>query len=340
MPTESEIVIAYKKTQNNYQPNHITESRQQFSEFEKKIMTCVVNQLGLVAKDWSNKDVKFLIPVREITGGSKNHARVRAAAESIQNKRIILTNKATGGQNDLLYHSIIPFPEVEIRTISGIDYLGITMFSAVVPNFIELGSQFTKYSIEVMLSLNSNYSQRLYEIIMLHSSRKEYKFKYTVENLKFMLNCPESYNLDDLKSRALKPAQAEIFLKAQMEITFEPSKKEGRKILEFEFTIKTQKHVQEKNILNDIANFAELEQYQKNFHLIRLLNEYNFTVKQQEAIMFDPKKLTEFIIIDSEIYHGKRAVENRTAYMAKSLGFAVKSEKTNKIVAKKAKNSK
>jgi plasmid replication initiation protein len=326
-------VIPFEKKTISYQPNHITESRQEFSEMEKRIVACCLNQLGMVAKEGIHKNLIFVIPFSELT--NTNHDKIKKAAESIQTKRIILVNKKPTERNEVYYQSIIPFPMVSYKKIDGRDYLEIMMFSYIVPHFIHLGNQFTKFSIDAMLSMGSNYSQRLYEIMMLHVSRKELRFTYTVEQLKFMLNCPDNYTLDTIKRRALKPAQLELFEKAHFEFTFEPSKKEGKRVLELAFLIKTNQQLIEQNILQEAERYLEQSPDQKHLHLLRLLNEYNFSKVQQDQIIFEKDKWATFLQIDSEIFHGKRVVENPTAYIAKSIGFGVKGAKGIKIAAKK-----
>jgi plasmid replication initiation protein len=327
------VTILFDKKVNNYQPNHITESRQEFSEMEKRIMVCCLNQLGLISKESTHKDVIFVIPFSELT--NNNHDKIKKAAETIQTKRIVLVNKKPTERNEVYYDSIIPFPRVRYTKIDGRDYLEIMMLSYVVPHFIQLGNQFTKFSIDAMLSMGSNYSQRLYEIMMLHVSRKELRFTYTVEQLKFMLNCPKTYTLSEIKRWALKPAQLELFEKAHFEFTFEPGKKEGKRVLELVFFIKTNQQLIEQNILQEAERYLEKSPDQKHLHLLRLLNEYNFSKVQQDQIIFEKDKWATFLQIDSEIFHGKRVVENPTAYIAKSIGFGVKGAKSIKIASKK-----
>ncbi|MCU0323643.1 MAG: replication initiation protein [Spirosomaceae bacterium] len=322
----NQSVISFSRKSDNYQPNPITESRQEFSEIEKKIVVYVINQLGQVAKDWKGQNISFPIPFTELTG--TNHAKIKKTAESIITKRITLLDKVSSSDNETYYHLIIPFTEVLLRKINGKDYLQVVMNSSVVPFFIELGKHFTKYSLDIMLSLGSIYAQRMYEIIMLHVGRKQRKFNYTVEKLKFMFNCPESYTYNEVRRWALDVAQKELREKANIIFTYEPSKKEGKRIVELQFYVKTELEISLEAIANEAEQFERGTPIQQRDCIMRLLNNYSFTREQQTIIMGDKEKWAIFLKIDSEIYNGVRKdIDNPTAYIAKSLGFNVSAKK-------------
>jgi plasmid replication initiation protein len=202
------------------------------------------------------------------------------------------------------------------------------MLSDVVPLFIELGKHYTKYSLELILSFKSVYSQRFYEIVMMHLGRNQKSFRYSVDEIKFFFNCPESYTFDEIRKRALLPAQKELLEKANIMFNFEPSRKEGKKIIELSFTVKTKTEMAIDAILNEAEEFKRGTPLEQRDYILRLLNNYSFSRKQQDEIMTDPEKWSIFLKIDSEIYNGLRTdIDNPTAYIAASLGFNMKSKK-------------
>ncbi len=319
-------IIAFSKRPDNYQPNPITESRQEFSEIEKKIVVNVINQLGNVAKTWNGHNIHFVIPFTELT--DTNHVKVKKAAESIITKRITLVDKVSSSSDDTYYHLIVPFTEVLLRKINGKDFLEVVMNSSVVPFFIELGKHFTKYSIDIMLSLGSIYAQRMYEIIMLHVGRKQRKFNYSVDKLKFMFNCPESYTFNEIRRWALDTSQKELKEKAGIVFTYQASKKEGKRIVELLFEVKSELELALDAISNESETFKQATPMEQKDYIMRLLNNYSFSRQQQIDIMSNPEKWSVFLKIDSEIFNGLRKdVDNPTAYIAKSLGFNVKTKK-------------
>lgn len=319
-------IIAFSKRPDNYQPNPITESRQEFSEIEKKIVVSVINQLGNVAKTWNGHNIHFVIPFTELT--DTNHVKVKKAAESIITKRITLVDKVSSSSDDTYYHLIVPFTEVLLRKINGKDFLEVVMNSSVVPFFIELGKHFTKYSIDIMLSLGSIYAQRMYEIIMLHVGRKQRKFNYSVDKLKFMFNCPESYTFNEIRRWALDTSQKELKEKAGIIFTYQASKKAGKRIVELLFEVKSELELALDAISTESETFKQATPMEQKDYIMRLLNNYSFTRQQQTEIMSNPEKWSVFLKIDSEIFNGLRKdVDNPTAYIAKSLGFNVKAKK-------------
>jgi plasmid replication initiation protein len=328
METPIESVVTYVKRQDNYQPNPITESRQEFSEVEKRIVVNVINQLGHVAKNWNGRNIHFVIPFTELT--ETNHTKIKKAAETIITKKITVIDKTSQQveANDTYYHLMIPFTEVLLRKINGKDYLQVVMNSSIVPSFIDLGRHFTKYSIDIMLSLGSVYTQRMYEIIMLYLGRRQFKFNYTVEALKFMFNCPENYTYNEVRRWALEISQKELQEKAGIQFSFEPSKKDGKKVIELLFTIKSKAEVALESMVSEAEGFHRATPREQKDYIMRLLNNYSFTKQQQTDIMTDPEKWAVFLKIDSEIFNGLRSdVENPTAYIAKSLGFNIKKKK-------------
>lgn len=322
MDLKPTIAVDFARKEHNYQPNLITESRQEFSESEKRIVSFVINQLRKeVVLDWKGQNLEFLIPVSELT--EKNHDRIKEAAISLGKKSIVqdFGKGKKEGDKEMYLRSITPFPLIEYYKIGKQSYIRTTMLSNVVPYFIDLGKHYTRYSLEIILSLKSTYSQRFYEIIMMYVGRKQRSFTYSVDQLKFMFDCPDGYNFDDLKNRALKPAQKELLNKANLVFDFVPSKKDGKKIIELEFTIKTKLELALDAMVQEADLFHKGSPLEKRDYIIRLLNNYKFTRTQQDEIMGDPKKWAVFMQIDSEIFNGVRTVENPTAYIAKSLGF-------------------
>jgi plasmid replication initiation protein len=316
MPNESEqnVVLDFKRKTEVYQPNRITESRQEFSEIEKKIMTCVVNQIGVINNELQGRDLTVLIPLTELTT-SNNHAKVKKAAKSIQNKRIFFTSEP--GQQA---YSIVPFNEVSWRSTTGRDFLEVKISKETVLHFTNLGFEFTQYGLKTMLSMSSTYSQRMYEILMLFVSRKQVNFEYSIEQLKFILNCPEAYSFNELRKRSLLISQREIAEKAGVNFEFTPTKKDRKKVLAIGFKILTPiKQVEELiyQTLNQLGGSL-------NVHILRLMNEYAFPPKQRLEIATTPSLLGKFIQIDDDFITKKLKTENPTLFIQKELGFVVK----------------
>ena len=308
----------FNKHPTNYQPNVFTESRQEFTELEKKIVVLVVNQIGhmsLKGEIRPGANVKFQIPYTELT--KQRYDQISAAAETLQLKRLMYRNDKTEK-----FHFIVPFPSIKSEIINGKKMIELTMFADVVPHFAELGQRYTKYDIDVMLSLTSVYAQRMFEIVSMYSNRGQKQFNYTVNQLRTILNCPESYRYVDFKINALELAKRELHQKANIILEWEPTKKEGKKIIELTFTIKTSQQLASEGVQQDQQIVNQMSISEAIPAAWQLMTNYKLKAWQKDLIIADHSLLDIFFRVNSELTNGLRPkVKNHTAYLVKSLGI-------------------
>nr|WP_293841737.1 replication initiation protein [uncultured Arsenicibacter sp.] len=308
----------FNKHPTNYQPNLFTESRHEFSELEKKIVVLVVNQIGHMAVKGEiqpDTNVKFHIPYSELTRDRYN--LIADAADTLQQKRLMYRNPKT---ND--FHYITPFPSVKSAIVNGKKSIVLTMFAEVVPHFAELGQRYTKYDIDIMLSLKSVYAQRIFEIVSMYFNRGQYQFSYSVDELKSMLNCPEAYRYNDLCNNALSVAQRELNKKANIILDWRPTKKVSRKVSELTFYIKTPRKLAAEAVEQDRQTISQMPVHQVVATAWQLMKKYKLKDWQKELIVSDFSLLEIFYRLDSEISNGLRGeIRNKTAYLVRSLGI-------------------
>lgn len=315
---EDQLAPVFNKRPTNYQPNLFTESKQEFTELEKKIVVLVVNQIGHMALKGELKpksNVVFNIPFSSLT--RDHHKQIADAAESLQSKRLIYRNDAKGK-----FDFITPFPRVRSEIIDGKRVIELTMFSDMVPHFAELGQRYTKYDIDVMLSLSSVYAQRMFEIVSMYQNRGQMEFTYAVDRLMMLLNCPERYTFNDLKKNALEVAQRELHQKASIILDWEPSKKMGKRILELSFTLKTARQLAVEGVKQDQQIVNKMTINEAVATAWQLLANYKLKNWQKDLIISEHNLLEIFFRVDSELTNGLRpTVKNHTAYLIKSLGI-------------------
>ena len=308
----------FNKHPTNYQSNLFTESRHEFTELEKKIVVLVVNQIGHMALKGELKpetNVKFHIPYTELTKDRYN--LISDAADTLQQKRLMYRSDKT---ND--FHYITPFPSVKSAMVDGRKVIVLTMFAEVVPHFAELGQRYTKYDIDVMLSLSSVYAQRMFEIVSMFHNRGQHQFSYPVTELRMMLNCPESYRYNDFCQNALVVAQRELRNKAAINLEWEASKKEGKKVSELTFHIKTAKQLAADAVKQDQQSINQMSINEAVTTAWQLMKNYKLKSWQKDLIASNHSLLETFYRVDSELANGLRAnVKNPTAYLVKSLGI-------------------
>lgn len=316
--TDNQIAPIFSKRPTNYQPNLFTESKQEFTELEKKIVVLVVNQIGHMALKGElkpNSNVIVNIPFSMLT--HDHHKQIADAAESLQSKRLIYRNDEKGK-----FDFITPFPRVRSDLIDGKRVIELTMFSDVVPHFAELGQRYTKYDIDVMLSLSSVYAQRMFEIVSMYYNRGQFQFCYTTERLMMMLNCPERYSFHDFKKNALEVAQRELKHKADIILDWQPSKKVGKRIVELTFSIKTVKQLALEAVGKERQQVNQMSINEAVTTAWQMMKNYKLKDWQKDLIATDYSLLEIFFRVDSELGNGLRTnIKNPTAYLIKSLGI-------------------
>jgi plasmid replication initiation protein len=316
--SENQLAPVFVKRSTNYQPNLFTESKQEFTELEKKIVVLVVNQIGYLAVRGElnpRSNITVSIPFAALT--RDHHQQIADAAESLQSKRLVYRDDTRDK-----FDFITPFPRVRSEMVDGKRVIEITMFSDMVPHFAELGQRYTKYDIDVMLSLGSVYAQRMFEIVSMYQNRKQYSFTYEVDQLMLMLNCPKGYSFYDFKKNALVIAQRELKRKADIIFDWKPSKKSGKRIIALEFSIKTMKQLAHEAIETDRRTINEMPLHEAVRTAWKLLDNYELKNWQKELIATNYDLLDTFFRVDAELVNGLRPrVKNHTAYLVKSLGI-------------------
>lgn len=302
----------------NYQPNTFTESKQEFTQLEKKLVVLVINQIGNLAIKGSiqpDKNLTFYIPFTELT--KDRYDDIAAAADSLTSKKLSFMNEKT---NEFNY--IVPFPQVQSVIIKGKKNVELTMFAKVVPHFAELGQRYTRYDIDIMLSLSSVYAQRLYEIVSMFQHTNRFQFRYSVERLRLMLNYPEAQAYNDFKKNALMVAQRELYNKAGIILDWTPSKRDGKRVIELEFSIKTNKQLAGEAVDQERRQVNKMSINEAVSTAWQLMKGYKLKDWQKDLIASDPELLGIFLRVDSELGNGLRTnIKNPTAYLIKSLGI-------------------
>ena len=322
---DDQLLITFELRQNNYQPNVITESRQEFTEMEKKIVVLAINQLRDVAKAWKpGQNITLLIPYAELT--DHHHSKISTAAYSLNSKRII--SQDFSNPNELQFEYLVPFPRIRSLKLNGKRYLELVMLDHVVPAFIELGKRYTSYSLKLMLALSSIYAQRMYEIIMMFYGRGQSVFTYEVAKLRTALNYPPDHDYFDFKRKAIIVAQQEMQQKVGLYFEFTTSRKVGKSITELRFEVKSAQDLIHEDVEADRLTVQAMQPHEIAALARNLIHEYKFTKKQQNLILENLDLMDTFIRVHTEIHHGKREVKNPTAYIARSLGFGRGSTKT------------
>lgn len=121
------------------------------------------------------------------------------------------------------------------------------------PFLLQLKENFTSYELLWTLHFKSKYTIRLYELVKsIHFHELEcYQRRYSVEELKRLLDGEVYKEYRDFKRRALVPAVQEINQYSDKSISFEEIRR-GRKVLGIEFSISSKDSLEAVKIRSDI----------------------------------------------------------------------------------------
>lgn len=311
----------------NFQPNWITNAKHLFTEMETNIFLFVVNQLSNLAIEGiieKGQNQRFYIPFSLIDPTLKNYNYIQKASKSLMEKKIEYYDDFTKN-----FDFITPFPRIRSLNLNGKRFLEVSMYSDVVPGFIELGRQYTKYDLCIALSLKSVYAKRFYQMVMQYVNLKVpvRVFRLSVKDLRFLLNCPENYRFADFHKHILKPSLKELELVGRIHFEVRATKKIGKAIEELEFSFKTEEMFIREEVAVAINQVNSMPDAEKLCAARQVMDRF-YTLKswQIDAILSNDTLLNKFVELDFQIEKGQKKInKSKTAYVVASLGLEKKS---------------
>lgn len=193
--------------------------------------------VALVASKVVDSDEDFLvyrIPVAELLGKSGARLSVEKYKEIV--KSIEGLRKATVRiSGDTPYN----FRQYNIFAMCGYenDCLVAQFHPDLKPHFLKISSQFTAYKLFEFLALPSIYSQRLYELLHVWSSRTSVELPLT--EMHRLLSTPQFMrdNFKDFRVRVIEKSRKDIKEKTGFDFDWEPVK-QGRAVVAVRFFFK------------------------------------------------------------------------------------------------------
>jgi len=129
---------------------------------------------------------------------------------------------------------------------------------------------YLNYDLKNILPLRSSYIIRLYELLK-HEYNKVIKYKpnttaviheVSIDWLREHFNIPDCYRYDNIKKNIFEKAIEQFKQYTDIEITYEPSRKRGKKVLAVEFTIRANDRLAD--YLKDLRTFIA---YIRKYHI-------------------------------------------------------------------------
>ena len=208
----------------------ITSARYKFSIYEKRVLSRVITELqpliegqhlnGKVERSLFG-DIKVEMPLSLLRG--EDRGNVKQYKDALRS----LSQKGIEFEDDKIwtYCNLIQSPKI----IKGSELVSFSICSDMVDLFLNFTKGYSKYVLDVSLSLRSTASARLYELI----SNQPHPLKYGIEKLKELLGA-ETYTLSgNFIQRVILPAKKELDEVANWSFDFKPIKT-GRKYTHLE----------------------------------------------------------------------------------------------------------
>ena len=305
-----------------YQANPMIQARKDFGLMGMRIFFLGLQGINphLSDKDrYYDEDFKdMFIPTNKLTKlfGNTNYLfKLREACIKLFDATVEL-NYADGGFK--LMHM---FEELEYRPRDGL-YLQFSrkMRPYILDLFESRG--YTRINISYLFGLSSTYAVRLFELLLQYQNietfkqTQEIRRKFTIEELRFVLNVPNGAYADrvnNFRSRVLDVAVKEINANTPYIVRY-VTVKEGRKVIAFEFTMDTFK-----------VPIEELNGYKPNSSndAIEVLKSMGFAERDAQAIFKQCEDVNDCFsrinrargLLDRQ----KKPVRNRLGFLRKAI---------------------
>ena len=213
------------------QHNVITEARYEMSALEKNILYLLMRELD--EKDPPGKQYIVDLDTLEKIVGPLTRKAIRKATDNLISRAFEIKE----ARNTTL---IVSLMTVVLRDFSA-NKLHINISKNILPYFVALKKNYTKFELHVALSLRHKYSKRLYEILSQHKEAGE--LHISIQELKRRLKLNKDDKHEELytqfttfKRSVLEVAQRELAETANIHFTYQ-AHKTGRKYTDLTFYI-------------------------------------------------------------------------------------------------------
>lgn len=305
------------------QSNDLIEARHNkpLTTREQKIVLTMVSMIEPSDDDFKN----YRISIREFSEmlglqGSAKYTEIKEITKELMSKSIEIP-LADGGW--LLANWIS-----SAKYIKGEGIIDLSFSPDLKPYMLQLKNQFTSYQLSNVLSLQSTYSIRLYEL--LKKWQHLGKWENTVDELKLKFGVTEGtykrYN--HFKTRVLKRAIDEVNEKTDLHIEFEEIKR-GRSVNRIKFMIKhsVEKEIKLTAMPKKIKKPTENEDVRIRLNRLADKNLYQFTQKyfsqmyQGASFIWGEKAENELAMI-IEYVNVEKSVQNPLGFIKSQIQLA------------------
>lgn len=294
----------------NYQPNVLTESRQHFTLAERNIVLMVINQLDRKREYSDRERVTVRFPLTYLK--ERNYDRVKEAS-----RRLNLKHIAFDDDRYRQFSFLSPFPSVMTTEVNGQEGLEVEINRNILPVLLDLKSQYTKVDIEIILSLKSVYSQRIYEYICMYKGRRKTAFEISVEDFITKFNAPAAYTYKQINTHILQPVQRELQATAGIGFEYGPGRKIGKKVTTISFKVVSVKDLEQGHYKEEIDKWLDAMDRIQLMELRRqLVSHYQVPCEMASVVASSPVLSEKLVEVHYLLENGYlKDVQDPIAYM-------------------------
>lgn len=288
------------------QDNRITMARYELSLIEKRVLYFILKEIRkqFVLSDSGQRDLfdDLIVTIDSLKLTKdvypEQPERVKQALKSLRSRSFEYDN---GEPEDSYEHHWFEVGFINWAQWSNGGEIKVQISKMILPFYVELTSQYTEYSLIVVMSLKSKWSQRMYELCA--QWRAAGGFQITVAELREMFKLEKQYSMyASFKKYVLEVGHKEIkklYDAGQCDLYFEYSEKKiGRAIGSLRFKIITNKDIVELS-LEDI-DYHVRTSLNSIFNTDRFPKNAVFVGKTMTTARFEPELLKH--LYDKIIY--------------------------------------
>ena len=191
--------------------NHLIEAKYKLTLEEQRLILLTIAQVDVDDEDFKTYEIKIK-DLEDKTGSLKKYSRLKKFMETIIKKPIWISEEQV-----VAWFS-------SLKYIKGEGRLEVRFDKALKPFLLQLKKEFTKYSLNCLLNLQSVYAIRIYQLLKQYQTIG--KRKFDVDELREILQTPKSYKDFQLFSKkVLEQAKKEINVKTDIKIDWEVTKR-------------------------------------------------------------------------------------------------------------------
>lgn len=304
------------------EPLKLLASTTEFGFFERRLYWLVLREIRNIQEIKQEKvkpfeELKFRFHYSEVIKGHPNSA-IKKVVGMIQ-KRTISWEDTNGKHTN-----VVVFPMAEYWPKKGI--IELTMYHAVIPVFLYLGSGYAQYGYEDALMLSSEYAQLLFS--NLARFRNTGFWRIGLNELRTLIGAGEkSYNsYSAFRTRVIDLSLRQINEHTNLSVSYEPVM-QGRAVVGIEFKIQTkdtpaeqEQEARKAALKQQLDEVMQMELTDVMSYAISKLKQYypTFTQQQRDSILRNTDYLKAFIRADLYVEYGY-ADKDPEAYVAQSV---------------------